>query len=283
MRLGSADEGETLNAQPGWYDAGVPGMQRWWDGAQWTSHQREAIRPQFATPLAPMGWFPVVGTTDVRWWDGASWTPYRLRDDRPRPDALAIEPENTAVVLGLVFVVLSVTQFGTYSLAGQPFFAVTPVLFLLSGILWLIGGLRVGQLKKLPAPATMPVFDPSVRPLPGEVEGSGAGWFPVAGQVTRWWTGAQWSSYVGQKFGVRPTHSGRRAYRASMAVGWVFAGLGVLGTVVGIIVIGVLGRWEGLAVVIPAVIAVVIALLVLLLTHIRRFTLIHPPHAPQLP
>lgn len=252
-------------------------MQRWWDGAQWTEHQREIAQPQYAAPAAPMGWFPVVDTADVRWWDGAGWTPYRIRGGKPRPDAFAIEPENTGVVLGIVFIALGITQFGTYSLSGQPFFAFAPALFVLSGIIWLIGGIRASQLKNLPAPSTVQVFDPSTRPLPGEVEGADAGWFPVAGKVTRWWTGTQWSSYIGQKFGVRPTHSGARAYRVSMTVGWVLAGLGVLGAVVGFTVFGAFGRWVGVAIIIPAVIALVVAVLVLLLTHTRRFTMILPP------
>lgn len=255
-------------------------MQRWWDGAQWTDHQRRAA--PYAAPAAPMGWFPVAGTADVRWWDGAGWTPYRLRDGKPRPDAFAIEPENTGVVLGIVFILLGITQFSTYNLSGQPFLAFAPVLFVLSGIIWLLGGIRAGQLKKLPAPSTVPVFDPSTWPLPGEVEGAGAGWFPVAGQVVRWWTGTQWSSYVGQKFGVRPTHSGARAYRVAMTVGWVFAGLGVLGTAVGIIVFGALGRWEGLAILVPAVVLLLVAVLVLLLTHLRRYMLILPSAPPPL-
>lgn len=289
-----------MSAQPGWYDAGVSGQERWWDGTQWTAHMRAipGAAPQFgaqpvhaqhaqqyAAPvgqLAPMGWFPVVGTADVRWWDGAGWTPYRLRDGKPRPDAFAIEPANTGVTLGIVFIVLGITQFSTYNLSGQPVFAFTPFFFFISGALWLIGGFRATQLKKLPAPTTVPVFDPVTMPLPGEVAGPGAGWFPVSGQVTRWWTGSQWGEYIGQKFGVRPTHSGARAYRLSMAVGWVFAGLGVLGVLLGIILITMLDRWVGTVILLPGVIALIIGAILLPLVYSRRYTMILPPQAPPL-
>ncbi|KDA05263.1 hypothetical protein DC31_04120 [Microbacterium sp. CH12i] len=289
-----------MNAQPGWYDAGVPGQERWWDGTQWTAHERavvvaaqavqavqaqQPVQAQYAAPVAqaaPMGWFPVVGTSDVRWWDGGGWTPYRLRDGKSRPDAFAIEPASTGMTLGILFIVLGFTQFNTYSLSGQPGLAITPVLFLASGVIWLIGSFRVSQLKKLSVPSTVPVFDPSTRPLPGEAEGAGAGWYPVAGRVTRWWTGTQWSHYVGQKFGVRPAHAGARGYRVSMIAGWVLAGVGALGVVLGIAMIALLDRWVGVAVIIPAVILGLAGGLIVLLTYIRRYTMILPTQAPPL-
>src|SRR5690606_39052495 len=134
----------------------------------------------------------------------------------------------------------------------------------------------------LPAPSTAPVFDPSTRPLPGEVEGAGAGWYPVSGQVTRWWTGTRWSSYIGQKVGVRPTHSGERSYRLSMAVGWVLAGLGVLGALIGIVLSMTMDRWAGAAVLIPCVVFVIVAAIVLPLVYSRRYTMILPQQAPPL-
>lgn len=237
---------------------------------------------QHAALRAPMGWFPVVGTSDVRWWDGAVWTPYRLRGGKPRPDAFAIEPGSNGFALGIVFIVLGITQFSTNGLSGQPFFAFTPFLFLVAGALWLIGGFRTRQLSTHPAPSTAPVFDAATRPLPGEVDGAGAGWFAVSGQVTRWWTGTQWSPYVGQKIGVRPTQHGERSYRVSMIMGWVFAILGSIGTVLGFVLIYALDRWVGVAIVVPGLIGVVIGGLVLALTYIRRYTMILPPQAPPL-
>lgn len=279
-----------MHAQPGWYDAGVPGVQRWWDGAQWTVHQRggesvsAAAQPiQHAASAVPMGWFPIAGTSDVRWWDGAVWTPYRLRDGRPRPDAFAIEPGSNEFALGIVFIALSITQFSTSQfIEGQPFFAFTPMLFLVAGALWLIGGFRTRQLTARPAPSTPPVFDPSTRPLPGEVEGDGAGWFAVSGSARRWWTGARWSPYSHQRIGVRPTQHGERSYRVSMIIGWVFAMLGTIGTVLGFVLIYALDRWVGVAIVVPGLIGVLVGAIVLPMTYVRRYTMILPPHAPPL-
>lgn len=264
-----------MNAQPGWYDAGVAGRERWWDGLQWTVHER-------AVPVqgTPMGWYPVGGTSDVRWWDGAGWTPYRLRDGNPRPDAFAIEPGNTAIGLGIAFIVLSIAQFANSSRSEISFFAVAPLFFLVAGVLWLAGGVRVSQTRKHPAPQTVPIFDPSTRPLPGEVEGAGAGWYAVSGQITRWWTGARWSQYVGQKFGVRPTHAGPRAYRVSMILGWVFVGLAVLAAVLGFGMIATIGTLWGIAIAIPALVFGLVGALVLVLTYVRRYTMIVPPQAP---
>lgn len=276
-----------MNAQPGWYDAGVPGTQRWWDGTQWTAHERGAESvwaaaqpmPQAAS-MAPMGWYPVVGTADVRWWDGAGWTPYRLRDGRPRPDAFAIEPQSNGLVLGFMFIVLGFTQLSTRTFSDQPFFSFSPVLFLGAGAIWLIGGWRMRQLTRHPAPSTVPVFDPSTRPLPDEVEGAGAGWFAVSGYNTRWWTGTRWSEYVGQKYGVRPTQNGERSYRVSVIIGWVFAVLGAIGTVVGVVLIYAADRWVGTAIVVPGLICFVVGGIVLPMTYIRRYTMILPPESP---
>lgn len=229
---------------------------------------------------APMGWFPVAGTADVRWWDGTAWTPYRIRDGKARPDAFAIEPGSTGVVLGLVFILLGFTQFSTYSLSGQPVFVITPALFFVAGVLWLVGGLRVSRLKKLPEPTTAPVLDAVVRPLPGEAEGAGAGWFPVAGQIARWWTGVRWSPYIAQKFGVRPSQYGPRSYRASMNVGWILTGLGVLGAAFGVAAVGALGWWTAAVIIVPALVIALAAGAVLLTTYLRRYAMILPTQPP---
>lgn len=276
-----------MNAQPGWYDAGVPGRQRWWDGTQWSVHERETaeqpVQPAVQYAAAqPMGWFPVVGTGDVRWWDGAGWTPYRLRDGRPRPDAFAIEPGATGLALGFMFITLGFVQFGTYNLSGQPFFSITPVLFFISGAVWLVGGFQTNRLRSLPAPRTVPVFDPSTRPLPGEVENVGAGWYPVSGQVARWWTGNQWSWYVAQKYGVRPTHSGPRGYRVAMILGWILIAVGVSGILLGLFAMPALGTPIGLTFAVPGVVLAVAGGLVLPLVHTRRYTMILPTKAPPL-
>ncbi|WP_300266328.1 DUF2510 domain-containing protein [Microbacterium sp.] len=276
-----------MSAQPGWYDAGVAGQQRWWDGTRWTEHVRAATAAPVMPPQAPaavqppMGWYPVPGTSDVRWWDGKAWAPHRLREGRSRADGFAIEPANVGWGLGICFIALGMSQLSLQSISGQPFFAITPYLFFITGIIWLIGGLRAAQLAKLPAPSTAPVLDASVRPLPGEVEGPGAGWYPVTGQITRWWTGAQWSLYIAEKHGVRPTHSGRRGYRTSMSIGWALVALGALGAIGGLLLMGAVGPWGGMMIVVPAVILGLAGGAVVLTVYLRRFALILPEQPPQ--
>lgn len=181
-----------------------------------------------------------------------------------------------------MFIVVGISQFSRYNISGQPIFAKTPVLFFFAGAFWVIGGVRVGGLQKLPPPVTAPVFDAVIRPLPGEQEGFGAGWFAVSGQITRWWTGTRWSPYVVQKVGVRPTQYGPRAYRASMIVGGVLAGLGVLAALLGFALVGAVGWWAAAIAVIPGMVFVFTGGLVMRLIYIRRYTMILPPQAPPL-
>lgn len=297
-----------MSAQPGWYDAGVPGQERWWDGTQWTAYERVAgaavpvvspigqqhivqqhvaqqpIAQQYAPAalLPPTGWYAVPGKDDVRWWDGAGWTPYRIRGGGPRPDWAAIEPAGTGLVLGVLFIFLGLTQFGLYSVSGNAAVSATPVLFIAAGIVWIIGGAHSSAVRKLPAPQTAAIIDFSVRPLPGEVEGVGAGWYPVAGQVTRWWTGTRWSWYIGQKFGVRPGQAGPRGYRVSMVLGWIFAGVGVLVVALGIVLIGAMDAFVGVAIVVIGVVLALAGGLIVLMMYLRRYALILPDRAPPL-
>lgn len=295
VRAERCDVGECVSAQPGWYDAGVPGQERWWDGTQWTAHERavpgvtpvgmQPVQPQYGAPVAlaaPMGWFPVVGTADVRWWDGTTWTPYRIRDRRVRADAFNFEPGKQGVLLGSLFIGLGIVQFLNYSRLDSNVFSITPSFFVIAGVVWLIGGFQVNQLKKLPAPSTVPIFDALTRPLPGEAEGAAAGWYPVSGKITRWWTGTQWSPYIAQKLGVRPTHFGPRSYRNAMILGAIFVGLGVLGAVLGFTLMGALGTFGGLVIAIPALVFALVGGLVLLTVYLRRYTLLIPPHPPTL-
>lgn len=49
----------------GWYQEGVQGQLRWWDGEAWTEHyQNKGIAP---------GWYDD-GAGSIRWWDGRNWT-----------------------------------------------------------------------------------------------------------------------------------------------------------------------------------------------------------------
>lgn len=284
-----------MPAPQGWYDAGVPGRLRWWDGTQWTAHER-AVTPQELmapeppssphleqSPQAPlMGWYPVTGRSEVRWWDGAGWTPYRIRDGRPRADAFAVEPGNTGLVFGFVFIVLGLTQLSTASISGNTVFSIAPILFFIAGAVWLIGGFRTGQVRKLASPRTAPMLEPSTRPLPGEVEGTGAGWYPVAGRVTRWWTGSRWSPYIVQKFGVRPTLAGPRGYFTSMIVGWVFAVGGVICLILGLMTAAAFGIVVGTFLITCGAVGILVGGILLPMIYARRYTMILPTQPPPL-
>ncbi|WP_447911563.1 DUF2510 domain-containing protein [Microbacterium phyllosphaerae] len=270
-----------MSAPQGWYDAGTPGVQRWWDGVQWTAHERAA-----APATLSMGWYPVPGTTDVRWWDGVMWTPYRVRAGKPRPDWLAIEPPAMGVVLGVLFVVLGMLQLFAALVTQNPGNFVFPVLLLSVAVIWFVGAAYSSGVRKLPAPQSAPIVDPVVRPLPGEVEGPGAGWYPMTRQVSRWWTGSRWSWYIGTKFGPRPGHAGPRGYLTSMIVGWCVAGLAVAGLIVA--VLGSVieqGLYSGAMIAIGIIVTLLfggLAAFALLLTRSRRNALLLPTTPPPL-
>jgi hypothetical protein len=209
-----------------------------------------------------------------------------VREGKPRPDAFAVEPGDIGLVLGIVFLVLASTQLTIGLASRQGFASITPALFFAVGVIWIVGGIRTRRVRKSPPPQGAPVFDPSTRPLPGEVEADGAGWYAVAGQVTRWWTGARWTWYVGQRYGVRPGHIGPRGYFVSMITGAVLAGIGVLALLAGILMAAFVGGDPvgGVIGVVLIVVGVILALmggLVLLLIHSRRFSLILPKAPPQ--
>lgn len=62
-----------LSASAGWHDDGS-GLQRWWDGSEWTEQfQAEKVK-MLADRRAstPAGWYDD-GTGRERWWDGQQW------------------------------------------------------------------------------------------------------------------------------------------------------------------------------------------------------------------
>ena len=271
-----------MSVPAGWYDAGAPGRQRWWDGIQWTAHERGA------PVIAPSsGWYRVPGTSDVRWWDGATWTPYRVRDGRPKPDVFAIEPAVTGIVLGIVFLVLAAMQMLFGALSRSSLFPWAAVVMAAAGAVWLIGGITTNGLRRLPAPQGAPFVEAVVRPLPGDVEGPGAGWYPVTGQAGRWWTGARWSWYVGMRIGVRPGHFGPRSHLISMVAGWVIAAVALVGLVLGALGIGLavsgeeaIGAFLGILGILFSLVFAGLALFVLLLTRARRYAMVLPEGPP---
>nr|WP_201470453.1 DUF2510 domain-containing protein [Microbacterium hydrocarbonoxydans] len=268
-----------MSTPQGWYDAGTPGRQRWWDGAQWTAHEREAPSSSPA-----MGWYQVGGSTDVRWWDGVMWTPYSIRAGKPRPDALAVEPPAMGLALGIVFVVLGLLQLTAALVSQSAGNFVYPVLLLAAAAVWFIAAGHSLAVRRIPAPQSAPIVDAVVQPLPGELEGPDAGWYPMTGQVSRWWTGTRWSWYLGTKFGARPGHAGPRGYLTSMILGWVVAALALIG-----VFLAVVGGVMGQSPVAPFLITfgIVIAVImgglgafVLLLTRSRRNALLLPATPP---
>lgn len=276
-----------MSAEPGWYDAGVPGRQRWWDGSQWTATERPVLEESGLghPPVGhPMGWYSVPGTTDVRWWDGSAWTPYRVRGGKPLPDAFAVEPVSVGFVLGFVFLAVALSQLSLALAGGDAVFSLSPLLFLGVAAVWFVGAITGSRVRKGASPQSAPLPEPAGGPLPGQVEGEGAGWYPMTGQVARWWTGTRWSWYIGQKFGVRPGHAGPRGYRVSMILGWIMAGLGVLAVLGGFLLYWLLGPGlsagtVSVAIVVGGIILAALGALVLVLTRVRRDAMV-PPEAP---
>ncbi|MFE6996341.1 DUF2510 domain-containing protein [Microbacterium sp. NPDC057659] len=272
-----------MAAAPGWYPAGVPGRERWWDGLQWTSYERDAVAS--AAPVAtlpqqiPMGWYSFSASGEARWWDGLNWTPYRVRNGKPGADAYAMEPAGLGWAIGGLFAVAGLL----YLFIGlfEPGNLLLAALFLLLGALWMVGAGRAAARQKIPAPTTVPLLDDVLRPLPGEAEGDGAGWYPVSGRTLhRWWTGTRWAAYISDRGRVRPTQAGPRAYLSAMIVGAV---VGVLALVV--MTIGIVLTAGGDDVGAPILTALGVLLLflagvIVVSVWLRRYALILPKAAP---
>ncbi|GGI37214.1 hypothetical protein GCM10010988_12830 [Cnuibacter physcomitrellae] len=231
-----------MGAAPGWYDAGTPGRLRWWDGTQWSEHERDAaaVAPaptpasgQGAQTGPVMGWYqPASGP--VRWWDGQKWTGMRFRKDgRPGVDWANSEQPGAAWAFAIIFLGLAVFQFVLGTLAQSVNFSGAGTMLL--AILWLSIAITSSAVRRIPAPTGAPLVTDIVRPLPGEQEGPGAGWYQVASTTSRWWTGARWSQYVQSRFGVRPTFHGPRSYRVYVWLSWGMVVFGVLLLIVGIV------------------------------------------------
>lgn len=231
-----------MNAAPGWYDAGTPGRVRWWDGTQWTPHEVDApaavaapAQPS-AAPAGPVpGWY-ATPAGPPRWWDGRKWTGLRFRaDGTPGTDWGNTEQVGFTWALGVVFLALASVQLVLGMVTPGVSFAGFPLM--LVAALWFGIAIQTTIVLRIPVPTSAPLMLDIVRPLPGEQEGPGAGWYPITGTTSRWWTGARWAEYTNSRFGIRPTFHAARSLAALRvtAIG-VFA-LAALVVVVGIVFI----------------------------------------------
>jgi hypothetical protein len=212
-----------MDVQAGWYAAGEPGKVRWWDGTRWTDREAEVPAGPWAVPL---GWYMYPPSGQPRWWDGTRWTAYRVKSRRVAVEPYVFEPPALGWIIGGAFVVM-----GTLNLTGgsaSPSVIGLGVVLLGLAVLYFVGAGRAVARRRVAAPTTAALINDSLRPFPGDVEGSDAGWYPVTGIVHRWWTGSRWAEYVSESGSVRPTQFGPRSYRVAMIGS---AALGVVGLI----------------------------------------------------
>lgn len=288
-----------MSAAPGWYDAGTPGRVRWWDGTQWTAHESDAPAPVAASapPVSPPpavatgpapGWY-VTPAGPARWWDGRKWTALRTKKDGSHgSDWAATEQPALAWAIGAVFAGLGAVQLSLGLASPSASFGGFPTLLLAA--LWFGIAIQTSAVLRIPAPTTAPLMTDVFRPLPGEQEGPGAGWYPVSGTTTRWWTGARWSQYTHTKFGIRPTFHAPQARAALRRVGIGIFALAAVALAIGVffIVVGANDPADYTSPVIgwvTAVGSVVFALLgvvVLAMTNYQTRLLFPPSEPPRL-
>lgn len=277
-----------MGAVPGWYDAGVSGRLRWWDGAQWTEHEADVtVAPQVADGPPPMGWYPTPAGL-LRWWDGSKWTGLRVKNGVPGTDWATSEQPSVAWVFGSVFAVLALAQFSLALLTPGP--AISGVSMLLLAVLWFAIAAQSSAVRRIPAPTNPAVVIDAVLPLPGIAEAAGAGWYAVGPRTSRWWTGSRWSQYVATAFGVRPTFHGARAWRTLRIMNTVLLGIGVLALVIGIVLLVVgaepadsLLTVIGVFLLIAGIVLAGVAALMFALSGRQRRVLLLPAGAPSGP
>lgn len=243
-----------MSATPGWYDAGTPGRVRWWDGTQWTAHETDSsttapMMPAHTPAGPPPGWYTVTPES-ARWWDGKKWTGLRTKNGTPGTDWANAEQASVAWALGAVFLSLGSVQFllGRIS-TGLPFAGIP--MFLLAA-LWIAIAIQTTVVQRIPAPTTAPLTLDVFRPLPGEQEGPGAGWYPLAPAASRWWTGTRWSQYTNSKVGIRPTFHGPRAMTTLRWTTLGILALAALAVIAGVVII-ILGTRDPTDYVLPVI------------------------------
>ncbi|MFJ2369248.1 DUF2510 domain-containing protein [Microbacterium sp. NPDC087665] len=237
-----------MTTAPGWYEAGTPGRVRWWDGTQWTEHESEAPVPApaqtspaqtpFAQAAAPLpGWY-VTSAESARWWDGKKWTGSRTKNGTPGIDWSTTESVPMTFAMGTMFAALGCVQLVLGILSPGVAFVGAPTLLLAA--LWFSIGIQTSIVLRIPTPTSAPLMLEIFRPLPGEQEGPGAGWYPISATASRWWTGARWTQYTNSKFGIRPTFHGpqtkitlRRLAIGVFALAAIVAIIGIVFIIVG--------------------------------------------------
>jgi len=228
----------------------------------------------------PAAWY--AQGNGLRWWDGTRWTGMRVRDGRPGVDWITAENPAPLFVSSTLFFVAGAMYF--FLTAFTPSYALIGVLFVGLAVFWFLGALHTRRIAALPAPAAAPVVVDAVRPLPGEEEGPGAGWYSVSPTVGRWWTGARWSPYTWTRFGIRPTFHGARSLRALRWVEGVFIGLGALAVIVGIVVVSAaadaVATPIGVIVIVAGAVALLVGALLLALSPMSKRTLVAPAGPP---
>jgi hypothetical protein len=165
---------------------------------------------------------------------------------------------------------------------------VTVVLGALLGACWLVIAVQVLRVRHTPVPASRALVIDAVRPLPGEREGSAAGWYPMSSQVTRWWTGTRWAQYTGTWHGISPTFTGVRALHNLVRTAWVVAGVAGAGMVASVVLLivgaiaddyGETTRY-GVKAIVASVVFGGYAAFVFALTRVNRRRLVSPAYPP---
>ncbi len=265
-----------MSTVAGWYDAGVPGKLRWWNGSAWTSHEAEV-----GFGPAP-GWYPAPGGV-LRWWDGRVWTGLRVKNGVPGTDWATAESPRMAWVLALVWMALALAQFAVALLGSSTW--IVAVMFFVVAAMWAAIAITSSAVHRIPAPTGAPETPDAVRPLPGDAEAPGAGWYPVAPRTTRWWTGQQWTEYIGTRFGIRPTFHGARSLRLLRSVFWIMAGGGAVAVGVGIVLWVLAGDAAatilGIAIVGAGVLIVVVGVVMVAVSRTQRSVLLVPEDPPH--